>query len=387
MAEFIDILRLFKSLSDEEKSALEKMKEHLSQDEAKAVKRLLKQKKISLSPYTVSIAGKSHSLVNAEAEDDEIKQFVGNTNKKLEKSIEKSLFEEFSQNAVSKIKGLIAPNIVGFDHVKKAALLQLFAMDHIHILLLGDPGTGKTEIIRSASELYPVSSFGLGSGTSSTGLAVSIVGQEVTKGLLPMADGGLACIDELNLMKKEDMASLYNAMEKGFISYDKGKHHYKFNARVSVLATANPRGDRFSGIFVNDLKKQLPFDSALLTRFHLVFLVRKPDAEKFRQIAKSIVGGKKQKTSEEDIKFVQNYIREAEKIDVKIPSKLEQQIVDFAAELKQNEKAYLIEVSPRIIIGFVRLAKAAARIELRDAVEQRDINLVKDIVRESLKLG
>ena len=80
-----------------------------------------------------------------------------------------SAFSEFSSVALEKLSGMIAPDIVGFDAVKKAGALQLFATDRIHVLLLGDPGVGKTEILRSAAELYPISSFGLGSGTSSAG--------------------------------------------------------------------------------------------------------------------------------------------------------------------------------------------------------------------------
>ena len=66
---------------------------------------------------------------------------------------------------------------------------------------------------------------------------------------------------------------------------------------------------------------------------------------------------------------------------------MEHQIVDFVAELKKNEERYLTEISPRIVAGFVRMAKAAARMELRSIVEQKDVNLVKDIVRESLDIA
>ncbi|MFO8016736.1 MAG: ATP-binding protein [Candidatus Woesearchaeota archaeon] len=387
MAEFMDVLRLFRSLNQEEKDSIGSMEKHLDSDEVKSIARLLKQKKISLKPRTVGIAGKSHILLSAVRKDKETKDFVEAINRKLMESAEKSFFREFSSGAIEKIKDRIAQGIVGLDAAKKAAVLQMFALDRIHLLLLGDPGTGKTEILRSAAELYPISSFGLGSGTSSTGLAVSVKGDEVVKGLLPMADKGLCCIDELNLMKKEDMASLYNAMEKGFVTYDKGGHHYKFDARVSVLATANPKGDSFRGSQVDELKKQLPFDRALLTRFHLVFLVRRPDEKRFREISRSIIkGGKNDDLPGEDLDFIKSYIREAEKLDITIPSKLEKEMEDFASSLKRSEDSYLIEISPRIVIGFVRMAKAAARAELRDKVEEKDIKLVKDIVTESLRL-
>ena len=74
-----------------------------------------------------------------------------------------------------------------------------------------------------------------------------VKGKEVTKGLLPQADQGIAAIDELNLLKSADMGNLYNSMEKGFVRYDKGSNHIQLESRVRVLATANPKGDKFTG--------------------------------------------------------------------------------------------------------------------------------------------
>ncbi len=384
MGKLFDALKLAKSLSADDKASFDMISSFLAPEESRKVRWLVKQGKVSFRPYTISIAESSYSLLHSE--DKETKDFGERINRKLRKQINRKVFSDFSDNAPEKILSMIAPHIVGFEHVKKAVLLQLFALDNIHILLLGDPGTGKTEILRAASDLYPISSFGLGSGTSSAGLSVTVKGKEISPGLLPMADGGLACIDELNLMKKEDMASLYNAMEKGFITYDKGGEHYKFDARVSVLATANPKKDKFKGRKVEELKKQAPFDPALLSRFHLVFLVRKPDTDEFRGIARSIIRDEKKELDKEDINFLREYIRHAEGLNIVIPSSMEHQIVDFVAELKKNEDKYLIEVSPRIVTGFVRMAKAAARAELRTIVEQKDVNLVKEVVRQSLEM-
>jgi len=101
-------------------------------------------------------------------------------------------------------------------------------------------------------------------------------------------------------MKKDDMASLYNAMEKGFITYDKGGKHHKFSARISVLATANPKKDKFQGRDIAELKKQIPFDSALLSRFHMVFLVMNPDVDEFRRIARSIIKDEKKEINKDE---------------------------------------------------------------------------------------
>ncbi|MBU0536247.1 MAG: ATP-binding protein [Nanoarchaeota archaeon] len=383
MGRFVDTLKLLKSLTSDESSALDTLSRFLDSKEIKKIRSLVKQGKISFKPYTLSLAESSYSLLRSDYK--EQKSYVESMNSRLKKQINKKAFHDFSKHAPEKIKSVIAPHIVGFDSVKRAVLLQLFALDKLHVLMLGDPGTGKTEILRSASDIYPISSFGLGSGTSSAGLSVTVKGKDIMPGLLPMADGGLACIDELNLMKKDEMASLYNAMEKGFVTYDKGGDHLKFNARISVLATANPKKDKFSGKNLSELKKQLPFDSALLSRFHLIFFVLRPDVDEFRRIARSIIKDERKEINQGDIEFIRDYIKHSESIDVVIPSSMEHQIVDFVADLKKNEDTFMVEVSPRMVTGFVRMAKAAARMELRGMVEQKDVNIVKNIVRESLE--
>jgi DNA replicative helicase MCM subunit Mcm2 (Cdc46/Mcm family) len=385
MANIIDMFKLMRSLSHGEKENLAMLAQFTSKSELNTVRKLLKQKRVNLSISFLGLLKKD--CPHLTANDSAVEGFVEKINSEVRRIVKKGLVKEFSDSAFERIQDFIAPNIVGMEAVKKAAVLQLFAPDHVHLLLLGDPGTGKTDVLRSVNKLSPVSSFGLGSGTTGVGLAVTIKGKEVNKGLLPMADNGICCIDELNLMKEDNRASLYNAMEKGFITYDKGGHHHRFDARISVIATANPKGDKFSGKTVESLKKQLPFDPALLSRFHMVFVIRKPTAEQFKEISKSIVKGKKIKLSEADIEFLKEYIQTAFDVgEIKIPSSIEREIVNFTAKLKKDEDEYLVEISPRIVIGITRLCKASARLELRNEVQQKDIDRVEEIMRESLEI-
>jgi DNA replicative helicase MCM subunit Mcm2 (Cdc46/Mcm family) len=311
-------------------------------------------------------------------------RFADAINEKNEEYVKSTTFKEFAPIALSYLSGHLAKQLVGFEAVKEAVAVQLFSAENMHILLLGDPGTGKTEILRSAHDVMPVSSFGLGSGTSGAGLTVTAKGKQVEKGLLPMADKGLACIDELNLIKKEDVAGLYNAMEKGFVRYDKMGKHMKFDARVSVLATANPKYSKFSGKDKAAIKKEIPFEAALLSRFHLVFFIRKHDVKEFVAIAKHIVQDKEHGMKAGDIAFLKDYIEAARAIEVNYPKEMEQMVVDFAEHVKKEEKKLLIEVSPRIVVGVVRMAKAVARAQMRNSVEEKDVRLVLDIVKKSL---
>jgi DNA replicative helicase MCM subunit Mcm2 (Cdc46/Mcm family) len=372
------ILRLMMPLSKEKERQVLKVSMFLPKEDVKEIVKLIKEKDAEL-----------HTEKAFDAEIIRIRTSSGNV--KLQNYIrkidgmlkDKQSIDIFSQIAKKDLVSLIAPNIYGMDSVKKAALLQVFS-DKVHTLLLGDPGTGKTEILRSATTLSPISSFGLGSGTTGAGLSVTVSGKEVMPGLLPMADGGICAIDELNLMEDKDRASLYNAMEKGFVTYDKGGKHYRFPANIRVLATANPKGDKFTGKTVAQLKKQLPFDPALLSRFHLVFLIRKPSAEEFRRIASDIVAGKSR--SEMDTGIIKDFVTHARSIDVKVPKELEDDITDFVAGLREDEDKYLIEITPRLVKGFISLAKASARMRLAHSVEERDIKLVKDLITQSLAI-
>lgn len=383
---FKELIRKLRPLSEDEKKALGLIKEILSEKRFDLVKQLLKLKKISLAIHTLNIPFfEPEEYVQVMPLEKKVD--AKDVNNELRRRSEKKIFEKFSKRAFELIPNYIAPNLVGMGHVKQAVVLQMFAKQPVHILLLGDPGTGKTDVLRSAFNLTPVSSFGLGSGTSGAGLVVTVKGDDIQKGLLPLADNGLCCIDELNLMKEENRAGLYNAMEKGFVTYDKGGHHFRFDARVKVLSTANPIGDEFSGKKLDELKKQMPFDSALLSRFHLLFLIRKPDLKKFKKIAEKIAEQKKTELSQEESNFIKDYIEYADRIDVRDISKsLQNKIVDIITEIKKNEGKYLIEVSPRIIIGFMRLCKALAKMNLRDEVSDEDINIVKEILRKSLEV-
>jgi replicative DNA helicase Mcm len=379
---------MLRKLTEKEKELLSKLAPLVAKKRLNLVKKLLKQKKISIIEDRLDISiTESPAFPQIRAEHEEID--AADANKDIKDKIRQELFKNFSKQAFEKIPHYIAPNISGMHQIKQAAALQLFSSQAIHILLLGDPGTGKTDIIRSTAELSPISSFGLGSGTSGAGLVITAKGNEVIKGLLPQADKGLCAIDELNLMKKEDYAGLYNAMEKGFVTYDKAGKHYKFDARIKVLATANPKGDTFTGSTIEELKKELPFDSALLTRFHLLFMIRKPDLQRFREIASSILSEQKQtKSKPGDMEFIKAYLGHVQNIDKVSFSKANQlRVLDFVEELKKNEKNYLVEISPRLVIGIMRLCKALARMEARHEVNKEDIERVKEIMLSSLRIS
>lgn len=383
---FIDLFKLLRPLSKKEKEKIEELEEFLYANEAKKLKRLVKLKKAAFSSLTLgvsdSILKRRHFTILQDSQD----EFIKEINEKIVSQIKKKAFKEFSENAPDVMIELIAPNIVGLHRIKEAVSLQLFADERVHILLLGDPATGKTDIVRAAAELSPAASFGLGSGISGAGLGLMFKGDELIMGLLPKSNGGICCIDELNLIRKDDLGYLYNAMEKGFISYDKAGKSIQLNADVKVLATANPLKDRFTSTDIELLRKQIPLDAALLTRFHIVFIIRKPSLRRFIDIAKKMVKQKTKELSSSDISFIKEYISYCKKIDVEFPMELQKKIVEFAGDMKERERSFVMDVSPRLIAGLMRLAKASARMQLRRAVNEEDLEKVRDILIDSLKV-
>jgi len=387
-----DVIKALFPLGAQKRKALHAAMPYLSEEDVLQLKYYLK---LDRCFSTTQSFGTSRELFEdkewpnfkSHLQEKEVDEFIARIDHDIEEKARHEAFLAFAPHALERITARMAPNILGMEEAKAACALQLFAKEPFHILLIGDPGTGKTDILRSLHQMAAISSFGLGSGTSGVGLAGTAKGDTIIKGLLPLADGGIACIDELNLMKGRDSASLYNAMEKGFVTYDKGGKHEQLPAKVRVCATANPTGDTFVGRAAEVLKKQIPFDDALLSRFHLLFIVRKPTDEEFGRIAAHIVASDsapKKGIPAGDTAFIKEYVRRALDLDVQLDPSLEAMIVSFVKELKADQSRFIVEIGPRTVVGVVRVVKAVARSESATAVSKSHVETACKILRDAL---
>lgn len=380
-------------LSKKHKKDLKRLSDSLNQDQLSDVKYLLKTKKIGVVDSSLHISKSLSSLQSvpqftALVDDRPVGTLIKDLNRIIKEELLKKSYQDFAAHAPKKIKEFVAPHILGLDTVKEASMIQLFSKERFHMLLLGDPGTGKTDVIRSASELSPVSVFGLGSGTTGAGLSVSYSGKEMQKGLLPRAHDGICAIDELNLMKNRDVAALYSAMEKGFVTYDKGGKHETIDANVRIQATANPKGDHFVGKSLSIFKEQIPFESALLSRFHLVFVIRRPGVDETVSIARQIAtDSAPKKRRKEDLEYIQSYIEHAMDVDVTFDKNLEPMITSFIEEAKRDEEKYVVEIGPRTVHGVIRISQALARSQLREKTTQDDVERALEIMKESFQIS
>ncbi|KAI4503342.1 hypothetical protein M0802_001564 [Mischocyttarus mexicanus] len=143
-----------------------------------------------------------------------------------------------------------------------------------HLLMIGDPGTGKSQLLRIASKLSTISVRTTGIGTTAAGLTAAAVkdtdGWHLEGGALVLADGGVCCIDEFNTMSSHDRACVHEAMEQQTISIAKAGLVSTLNSRCTVIAAINPDG----GTFIDGEEWKTRLGNPLLSRFDLILLLK-----------------------------------------------------------------------------------------------------------------
>lgn len=230
-----------------------------------------------------------------------------------------------------KIAGSIGGAIYGGDDIKKAISCLLFGgsskklpdgmklRGEINILLLGDPSTAKSQMLKFVERCAPIAIYTSGKGSSAAGLTAAVIRDATTGefqlegGAMVLADGGVVCIDEFDKMRTIDRVAIHEAMEQQTISIAKAGITTILNSRTSVLAAANPVMGRY-----DDLKhaaEQIDFQSAILSRFDCIFIVRDiRDDKRDRKMAEHIMklhaglAGLDQDKVEIDIDLLKKYI-------------------------------------------------------------------------------
>ena len=299
----------------------------------------------------------------------------------------------------------IAPSIYGYEPVKEGIALQLFGCSPVelpdgarirgdtHILLTGDPGTAKSEMLKWVSQVAPRGLFTSGKKATGAGLTATAVRDEISggwtleAGALVITDGGLCCIDEFDKMSDEDRGAILESLEQQTISVAKAGIIATLNTRTSVLSAANPKGGRFDRQRL--ISEQIDLPPVILSRFDLIFVMRdEPAAERDRTIAHHMLELHREPNRVVkpplDVDTLRKLIIYARKsVDPKFEEEevlktIENFYVKWRSVAESGESP--LPITPRQLEALIRLAKANARMRLSDHVTVEDANRAIKIV-------
>ncbi len=326
----------------------------------------------------------------------------------------------------------IAPSIYGYEDVKEALALQLMSgipknlpdgariRGDVHVLLVGDPGIAKSQLLRYIVKLAPRGIYTSGRSSSAAGLTAAAVRDEfgdgrwtLEAGALVLADQGIAAVDEMDKMRAEDRSAIHEAMEQQTVSIAKAGIMATLKSRCSLLGAANPKYGRFDPY--EGIAQQIQMAPALLSRFDLIFVLKdEPDIGRDTAIASHILGAHHagelhaHKThisgsgiTDTDIKdameiinpkimpdILRKYIAYAKKeIYPIIDDEARNQLIEFYLGLRRQgeDRDSPVPVTARQLEALVRLCEASARIRLSNEITTDDSRRVIRVVESCLR--
>ena len=296
-------------------------------------------------------------------------------------------------DVLNRLAEMYAPSIIGHDYAKKAILLQAAGTEdvdvkgsrkrgQIHILLIGDPGLGKSQLLKANHMASPKSIYVSDASAAGLTAAVSEVnGKRVMQaGVLVLADGGVACIDELDKMKREDREGIHTAMEQGVISKSKAGLHAHFKSRTSVIAAANPKYGRFDPN--EPIADQVDLETPLLNRFDLIYIFMEQKGTEAYEISRAemiLSGGDMPDAGD----FLLKYINRTKSVRPRLTKDVAHLIATYFANIKKSyNESY---INPRTLESMNRLCLASARIRMSETTEEIDFQVASELMDMYLK--
>lgn len=302
-----------------------------------------------------------------------------------EKDIEKIKEYALNPDIINILKSYIAPDIRGMDAVKESLLLQLvggvdsytrdgvLVSGNIHILLIGDPGTAKTQLMKSIALIAPKAVEAIGTSSSKVGLTVSAVKDAYTgeweyiAGVFPRANGGIAIVDEVDTyLKREGDSAFLQALESQQITKAVAGAYITMSAKIAFLGGANPRLGKFEDDY--NLAEQVDITPRLFSRLDLIWIIKDiVDENKDRVIAKTLLKLKNEK-EQYDYEFFKKYISYARELKPQLSEEAEELIIDYYVRARKRDNY----ITPRQVRSIKKLAMAYAKLKLKEKVEKEE---------------
>ncbi len=340
---------------------------------------------------------------------------------------EEKLFRTVSQadGVLSKIAISIAPTIQGMKEEKLALALQLFGgvrketpdgflRGDMHILMVGDPGTAKSQLLNYIQKISPRGVMTTGKSATAAGLTAAAVPDEHEKGrwnleagALVLADMGTVCIDEIDKMTTHDRSSMHEAMEQQRVTITKAGIQATLQSRCAVLGAANPKMGRFTGVS-ESLVDEINMPPTLLDRFDMIFTIqdvpnrdkddklaahvlkthRYGEIKRYREVAPYGKFGKDdvQLASENiepdyDRDFLKKYIAYAKKhVFPVMTDESMDRIREYYVDIRSGSRGDVVTCTARQLEGLIRFSEASARAHLSDTVRLEHVEVAIGLI-------
>lgn len=302
----------------------------------------------------------------------------------------------------------IAPGIYEMSDAKKGILLQLFGgtqkrvenaryRGDVNILLVGDPGVAKSQLLQYVHKIVPRGVYTSGKGSSAVGLTAAVSRDPDTKslilesGALVLSDGGVCCIDEFDKMSDTTRAVLHEVMEQQTISIAKAGIISTLNARTSILASANPTKSKFDHKL--SLVENINLPPSLLSRFDLLFVILDVSSEDYdRKLAKHLIqlymtDTPQLQTEFLDPKMLRKYISLGKQLNPEISEEAALELVRQYADMRAlgSRSFKTVTATTRQLESMIRLSEASARMRLSETVIVDDVLEASRLIREAIR--
>lgn len=327
---------------------------------------------------------------------------------------ERSSTKKFMSIQRSTIINSISPEVFGHKDVKLALACALFGgvqrkfedgiriRGDINVLLLGDPGIAKSQMLKFLSSASGRGVYTSGKGASAAGLTATVCKDKhgnfyLEGGALVLADGGLCCIDEFDKMQEKDRVAIHEAMEQQTISISKAGIVTSLNSRCAVVAAANPifgRYDENKGPGEN-----IDFGVTILSRFDLIFVIKdtmKTDKIIAEHVLRRFISMREEAGEEKTegqgyipIDELKEYAEHAKTIDPVIDEEAAQRLQAFyiqtrrTARQSQEKGKGSIPITVRQLEAIARISESLARMELETVVTAEHVEEAIRLFTES----